>query len=186
MDNIKGLFIGKRDGAVEQPPPMPPVNTDDASDSRGRQVTASGSPVGKTGGLPRSHACRDLNAATDKESLGSDVPQRSPDFPTRTTNLTPETKSITDAVNRALIEAQKEPDLVYREKMLSIAGVMLDAISSSRQAEKSMLEAQQAAAAAKASYELTQHSIQEIGRLISQKGHSVPAIFRKLGSKSAH
>ena len=179
MDNIKGLFTGKREDHVEQPPPMPSVGGENAGDSRGRKVTAAGSPVGKTGTLPRSHACPDLNAAKDKEILDSEPLQG-------TSALTPETKSITDAVNRAFLEAQKEPDLVAREKMLSIASVMLDALSSSRQAEKSMLEAQQAAAAAKASYELTQRSMQEMGRLINSKGHGVPALFRKLGSKSAH
>ena len=96
-----------------------------------------------------------------------------------------EMKALASLVNRALAEAQQEQDLVSREKLFSLASVMLDALSNCRRAEKSMLEAQQAAATAKSSYEMTQRSVLEMGRLMDNKMHGVPAFLRKLAVRSS-
>ena len=60
---------------------------------------------------------------------------------------------------------------------------MLDAIQNSREAERSMLEAKKAADAARISYELTQHSIAEMGRLMASR--NMPSMLKKI-AKAAY
>lgn len=61
--------------------------------------------------------------------------------------------------------------------------VMVDAITNARDAQRFMHTAQQAAKDARLSYDLTQRSIAEIGRLVKESGPAMDlSTFRRLQS----
>ena len=164
MNNLKGIFTGKRE-KVESPPPMPSTDLAQITSPRKRRVTAEGSPVAASHRTP-AHT-------NDQAALSAHVHTGSA-----------EARKIADFAISAWNEASDEQDLSKKERLLSMASVMLDALSNSREAEKSMLEARQAAASARVSYEMTQRSITEMGRLLG-KSYSMPAFMRKFTARTS-
>ena len=164
MNSLKGLFAGKRTAAI--PPPVPSADIEQLSSPRKRDTTGRENPMkdADVGGSPASDPGAALSRFVQTDS--------------------PEVRKIANFAISAWNEASEESDMPKKERLFSMASVMLDALSNSRQAEKAMLEAQQAAAAAKNSYELTQHSILEMGRLLS-KSHNMPAFMRKLAARTS-
>lgn len=161
IDNIKGFFTSKQN--------IPPVP---AQAGHASLVSHTGSPTLKresqkptTGSAPFS---QDING---RQSESADSPCG------QSTALTRMTLALMEEVNN-------EGDSSKKARMLSLAQVMLDAVSNAREAERSMVSAQQAAEAARMSYEMTERSVIEMARLISSS-RNMPGLLKKLAAKTA-
>lgn len=105
-----------------------------------------------------------------------------PSLPTISSTPRRQTQEISTLIHRAITDATTEPDLQTRERIFSFATVMLDALQNSRQAEKSMLEAQQAADKARFSWECTQRGMMEMVNLM-ERGSRVSGLGRIFGRR---
>ncbi|GAB7351683.1 hypothetical protein MBLNU459_g2278t1 [Dothideomycetes sp. NU459] len=166
IDNIKGFFTGK-----QNVPPVPSLLNHANVDSL---VSHTGSPARKRESMRPVVTPTPLSQSHDVAS----VPQSQA---TVTTNG--QTLALTQMTLALMEEVNNEGDSPQKARMLSLAQVMLDAVSNAREAERSMLSAQQAAEAARMSYEMTQHSVVEMGRLISSSRH-MPSLLKKLAAKT--
>lgn len=157
--------------------------------SRRSKVTCDGSPVAKTSSSMRARARLPINrslagsgpSALETRDTTADLFDLLPGLKARSDG---QIQSMDAYVRCAIEESQRESNLQRKERLLSIAAVMIDAITHSRQAEKSMLEARQAAETAKASYEMIQRSVIEMGRLLN-KSHSMPTLLRRLTARGS-
>lgn len=164
IDNIKGFFTGKQT--------VPSLPNPAGHAHKASLVSHTGSPLLKRGSL---------EPVTEPNSF---IPEH---LTPRQNNSTGETNvqsaALTQMTLALMEEVNSEHDGSKKARMLSLAQVMLDAVSNAREAERSMVSAQQSAEAARMSYEMTQRSVVEMGRLISSSRH-MPGLLKKLAAKT--
>lgn len=174
FNNFKGFFTSKRDNIGHN---------------------AYAADVKRPSKQSRKANIKTCGDASEQKSLGTIAEPVSP-LP-ETGQSRPELRSLHDrraddlaavvgATHALITEAGNEGDDVKRERLVSLAKVMMDTISNSREAERSMIVAQQAAASAKISYEMTQQSVLEMGRLITTSKGSMASVLKKIAVKSGH
>ncbi|KAF1347619.1 hypothetical protein BDV97DRAFT_203139 [Delphinella strobiligena] len=187
MNNVKGFFTSKRDAN----PPVSHVN--------GKHLKRhSFKPA------PNMNSCLSKSRVSITEPISQPAeaqkPLPEPRSPSRTTAIpvsrfSPSGQSVRRINNTSALvgitsalmeEASNEPDITKKERLISLAQVMIDTLSNSRQAERSMVAAQQAAEAAKMSYEMTQRSVLEMSKLISRSRGGMGGVLRKIAVKSGH
>ncbi|KAK4989598.1 hypothetical protein LTR50_003064 [Elasticomyces elasticus] len=195
IDNIRGLFSGKRN---TKSPKKQPTKDQIISEDRKATVASNGSPIRSSpppvykstassrarSNLAASSATPLSHRSTSSRNSQQILETTSPSLISPPPN---ESATMTQLAMGIMEQARSESDSPKKERMLSLAQVMVNALSSVREAERSMLEAQQAAESARMSYELTQRSMVEMGRLI-HSSHSMASLLhplRKLGGRTA-
>lgn len=187
MNNVKGFFTSKRDAA-------PPV-----SHVGGKQLNRQSlKPV------PNSNSCLSKSRLSITEPTSQPAEMQKP-LPDPTSPSSPaavpvscfspsgqsvrkinNTSALVDITSALMNEAGNEPDLTKKERLISLAQVMIDTLANSRQAERSMIAAQQAAESAKVSYEMTQRSVLEMSKLLSRPKGGMGGVLRKIAVKNGH
>lgn len=197
MSNFKGLFTSKRDA-------IPPVPSIDGKLNRHTQkgvkkgpLSAHGNPThGKSAitittpdSVPSDHSM--LPKANSQAHIrNEDSHAGSLSHSTTLVSLCNGEDTLTTLVGVTHIlmsEAEHSEDPAKRERLLSLAKVMLDTVSHSKEAERSMLTAQQAADSARSNYEMCQRSVLEMGRLVSGPGgKGVSGVLKKIAAGVSH
>ena len=192
VNNIKGLFSGK---SSETAPPLPTAKPKYFSSPHRHEASAIGTAVTQ---IPPSPVSRQPSTSGYQIGRSPRFPQanylgdrqQSPIWDRLASGLEPaarvETQPLTDLVHQLVNEASQEKDMARRERLYSVAMVMSDAISSCTEAERNMERARQAADAAKVSYELTQFSVLEMGKLLAKSHHTMPSLLKRFAARTSH
>lgn len=165
IHNIKGLFTGgKREHkAGTLIPPVQRTRT---------KVTPTGSPIAKA---------QKTKCVRSPASL--DASNKAP----RPVSVD-EVSKLREYAFKLIEEGRNEVNAVKKEQMLTLAAVVTNAISSAKEAELSMHEAKRAADMAHHSYQMTQCSLAEMGRLMAASHNiaGMPGLIRRLATRTVH
>ncbi|TKA81914.1 hypothetical protein B0A49_00147 [Cryomyces minteri] len=164
-----------------------------AKSDRKAKVTSTGSPVPKVPALPSAYkptAASLARAVTPSQPVRPFLSKREPRSEEESPDIVspPQTEVATmrKMAMRIASQARYEADTPKKELLLSFAQVMADAVTNSCETERNMYEAQKAAQQAKFSYELTQLSIKEMGRILRSSNTMMDLIqpLQRFSSKS--
>lgn len=191
VNNIKDLFSGKRQSKSSAVPPVPQIKHRHFLSPRKRRNETTAVPPIK----------RPVSSLMQESDVASHDKVESFRFPGLSAREglqlghevdsipSPESKeihSMTSFATHIMAEAGKEKDMQKSERLLSLGLVMINTISSSKEAERSMIEAQSAADSAKTYSEMSQRGLVEIDRMLFSSDHpSLAVILRKLALRAS-